>query len=296
MDFPVPIANTNENITKTASNIKKYGIWRYLFLKLIENPIYLLALVIFLIWNSILQKQISKTNNFMSNLNSQSQQTQTVQNVTLSSEAVTEAKIEPVKGSKTGFNPQDWVIEKFNEDSEGYLCPTSNKFPYLSIWSKDTYPIEYNTEMRIMVKNVDKKQKDSPTILITYGDYSEKFHAPQNFYYKLYIFDEGKNFIRLYNENDKPVETDVLKSVPSFKSQLLIKLNTKIANPGSGRLFVNPELSYIPMSIESAKTENYQPENEFSIQLASPSINNSLRSRLGIGTRQGSCIKIVSLE
>lgn len=200
---------------------------------------------------------------------------------------------ESALGNQTGFNPEQWIIEKFEKDSEGFYCPLLLRgFKYWSIWSKEKISPILPLKIRLRVKN--KSSPDlTPTIIISYGEYLKNLTLITD--YRISIFDTDYKSIRLYNEKNESIKQAWLEETPNLDNDMIFSLSPRSIVSKGRKLNLNPGLIYNPINSDS--TIEFKPEVEFLALLPTVDIEDpGFKKQLGIGVKFGSCIKINAVE
>lgn len=196
-------------------------------------------------------------------------------------------------GANTEFNPDDWIIESFDMDRDGYYCPTTSNFDYWSIWSKATFPPDVN---RISIKALVKHRygpKYPPTITISYGEYKPNFSPTQ--FYRLNIFDTDNMTVRLYDNKNKSVAQAWLDEEPDLSTEMSIILSPRNPNPNLRVINLNPSLEYIvPNNPEPVK---FTPKDKFEVTLPTVGLEDgTVKKQVGIGGSKFTCFKPIRVD
>lgn len=205
-----------------------------------------------------------------------------------------DTKLGETLGIDTEFNPEEWYIESFSIDKEGYYCPTTSKFDYWSIWSKSTYSPNINSiQIRVLTKT---KQGSTlpPTLAISYGEFKPNLSPIQ--FYRLNIFDTDLKSIRLYNANEDSVAQDWLSENPELKSEMSFKLSPRSIDPNSRILNLNPRIEYA--SPNKDKPIVYSPNEDSLFQITLPTVgieDGTVKKQIGIGSSKESCFKPIAI-
>ncbi len=191
------------------------------------------------------------------------------------------------------FNPADWIIDNnFELDPEKYYCLKIQKFTYWSMWSKQKYPPNFNVKIRLKVKTKNETTF-VPTIHLSYGEYVDQY-SPITFY-SINIFDNDLKSIRLYDGDNISKKQSYLPSSPNLKDEMQIILNPRIPDPNKRTIILNPTLTYNPINSEASFL--FEPKETFSILAPTVNIDDgTIQKQIGIGTRNGICIKLLSVE
>lgn len=200
----------------------------------------------------------------------------------------------PPDNNEKIFNEDDWIIEKFLKDDEGYYCPTITKnFNYWSIWSKKKLPLKFN-QVKIRLKIKSKLKLPEPaTIVISYGEYIK--NKSPSIFYRLNIFDDSMKSIRLYDDKNKVQSQDWLEKLPDLDNEMVINLSPRTPEPKGRKLYLNPELNYKPL--DSEQQIEFRPKEEFYTFIPSVDLeDDSIQQQIGIGTKKDVCIKPIAIE
>lgn len=199
----------------------------------------------------------------------------------------------PPLGTSIEFKEDDWIIENYKKDNEGYYCPTAKNFTYWSIWSKRKVPLILS-ELKIKLLIKKSKGTDSPpTLVIVYGEY-KKDYSPQ-VYYRLNIFDDSLRSIRLYDSKNKSVEQDWLSEDPDLSSEIMISISPRSLGPDNRKIGVNPKIAY-STSTSPIITE-FKSEKDFIVMIPIIKVEDkNINKQIGIGVNSGTCFKITSVE
>ncbi len=190
------------------------------------------------------------------------------------------------------FNPDDWIIESFEQDKEGYYCPLTKKFEFWSIWSKKKLPPDFDqVRIKIRIKHKNNSTKP-PTFAISYGEYKPSFSPVQ--YYRINIFDTDTQSVRLYDNKNNSVAQGYLKEHPDMSSDLLITLSPRIPDPKSRRIKLNPTITYAVSNQE--EPGEFSPEEEFSTLLPTVVLEDGTPQQIGLGVNYDVCFKPISIE
>lgn len=283
----------DDGLKTVQESIKERGRIKTL-LDQLQSRWFNLLVLIFLIASSISNE--TRFRSVEKNMNIITNQTQIT--IPLDSPKDTQTKTQQNQvtlGSTTEFKPEDWIIENFTVDQEGYYCPSAKGFQYWSMWSKKKLPPSFSS-LKIRLRSRTKtKTSTPPTIVITYGDYQGNNTKSPLIYYWLSIFDEDVRTLRLYNEENKGLAQDWLKSDPNLNNEMTITLAPRIPDPSGRKLNINPILNYNP--INSENPIEFKPDKEFATLLPTVDLEDkTIKKQIGIGTRNGACIKIESVE
>lgn len=195
-------------------------------------------------------------------------------------------------GKTTAFNPEDWFIDKFRTDSEGYYCPNTTEFQHWSMWSKKKFSPETLIKIRLKIKNRVKQESIAPA-MISYGEYTPNY-APSIFY-RMSFFDGTYKSIRLYDSFNEGIAQDWISIPPDLRGEMTIVLEPKVPDNLGRKLTINPRLTYI--ATNSARPLEFIPQKEFNTLLPTVELTDgSLKQQFGIGTNTEGCIKIQSIE
>lgn len=212
--------------------------------------------------------------------------------------SIKNSEVESIKsgsalGANTEFNPDDWIIESFELNKEGFYCSLTNKFDYWSIWSKATYPPVLG---KIKVKILTKPKPGSrtpPTISISYGEFKPNFSPIQ--FYRLNIFDTDNKSMRLYNSENDSVSQGYLVEDPDLGSEMSIILSPRNPDPDSRILNLNPSLEYALPGKD--RPIEFRPDEKFEVSLPTVGIEDgTVRKQIGIGSSKNTCFKPIAVE
>lgn len=277
------------NLNWIQKSLRKYGIKKTVtkIIKLIIiTTLFYLPLILFQRNN---EKKFQTIENKISNIN----QTQININTPTNLQQQPQNKTKPDNNEKI-FNEDDWIIEKFLKDDEGYYCPTITKnFNYWSMWSKKKLPLKFN-QVKIRLKIKSKLKLPEPTtIVISYGAYIK--NKSPSIFYRLNIFDDSMKSIRLYDDKNKPQSQDWLDQLPDLNNEMVINLSPRTPEPKGRKLYLNPGLNYKPL--DSEQQVEFRPKKEFYTYIPSVDLeDDSIQQQLGIGTKKDVCIKPISIE
>lgn len=286
MNFNLP---TGDNLEKVQQSNRKKGRLKTLFDQIQSN--WLSVIIILLYLFVINPKQNKRFEKIESKINiSNESLTVSQNNSTGSNVTINQAEQQLNEEDSTEFNPNDWIIEKFDQDDEGFYCPTTRKFDFWSIWSKQKFsPQLESIKLRIKVKN--KNGKSPPTISVNYGEFHPNYSP--TYFYRLNIFDTDTKTVRLYNEKNDSVAQDWLEFTPDLSNEMTITLKPRIPNPDSRNLNLNPSLKYTTSN--QVDPVDFVTKKEFSTILPSVDIED-LQNQIGIGISKNSCFKPISVE
>lgn len=287
---------TTDFLETTAEHIKKHGAWKT-FLHQIQThwPSFLLAFIVVLgnAWTQLeikngIKQEVKQTVNFVLN------EKGIIDDSQLRESEGKDRNGGDVQGKTTMFDPAEWIIEKFSKDDQDYYCPKAKGFKYWSMWSKKKIPPSAGLiKVKVNLKPVGKKATESPTFVISYGEYVTN-KSPTTLY-QIKFFDSDTKSVRLYNEKNESLEQDWLKNEPDLGNEILITLSPILADPNGRKLILNPELIYKPK--ESDTPQSFKSAKEFFTYLPGVSLSDgSTKKQLAIGAANNVCFKIESIE
>jgi len=253
-----------------------------LLLVVLWLPPLVITIIGFLILNQ-------KLTTFQNKVSVNSEQT----NVTvLPSEKNTQkGEIATVEGVSTIFNPEEWIVEKFRPpDSEGFYCHNVRDFQYWSMWSKKLINATSPAKIKFQVKS-SPDPKEPPIVFISYGEYI-KNKSPLTFY-RINLFDTNPRAIRLYNDKNEGIQDDYFEREPDFSTEMTFSVQPISAGPNVSKLILNPALTF--RSTGTSTIEEFKSDKEFAADLPTVEIKNT-QKQFGIGTKPGTCVKIISAE
>ena len=285
------MGSNNEGFGSFVKIIEKYG-WKKSVFFLIFYSIPFIVIGIFQYSDN---KRFNSLQQTVNNFNSNNVIIQTDQNKNPNSNEQKNNNVvdKNILGLSGVFNPTDWIIDSnFELDPENYYCLKVQKFTYWSMWSKQKYPPNFNVKIRLKVKTKNEVTF-VPTIHLSYGEYVEQY-SPITFY-SINIFDSDLKSIRLYDGDNLSKKQSYLPSTPNLKDEMQIILNPRIPDPNKRTIILNPTLTYNPINSETSFL--FEPKETFSILAPTVNIDDgTVQKQIGIGTRNGICIKILAVE
>ncbi len=275
-------------IEEVQNSIKKYGWVKTILFYIFVYYIPIIGLIILAhYWNSKdLEKKFTA---FVSN------QTQIIQQFCPNNPQVLGTPETPgpknLEGVKASFNEKNWIIDNFRMDNDGFYCPTVKNFEFWSMWTKEEFPAQLtNLKIRVQIKPDNKKP---PTLALTYGSY--KFGLAPQPYYRLSVFDSDLKTIRLYNKDNKSQVQDWLSDTPDLKTEMTISIAPRVPDPKGRKVILNPSIKYAIENSDGQKDFNSQ--EEFGVIMPIVEMGDStVKKQFGVGTRYGTCFKILALE
>lgn len=272
------MSNTAQNNFQD-SKIKK--IWKFFNSPF---PAAVLASLISFMFSSLYTYRVK--NNFQQQISLKQEQVQSV-NLPLSIDNNSTLGLsDEHKGNDAtnSFNPEDWIfVSGMISNKEGYYCPARPPFPSWAMWTKKKYRAEREISITFSLKDNTDNDKN-PTLFISYGDKTNE--APDAFY-RFNIFDGDLNTLRLLGRDEERLQTATKIDKAHSESFIVFTISPVFINKKSSTLMLNPTIS--------AKDYEFNPKEEFKIELPFPSIENQGDGfQYGLGVSKGDCFKILS--
>lgn len=283
------LPNNSDNIHKTAKNIKKFGLFKFIGLQILK---FFPVIVISIITASTTSK-ITVKNQLSSVINND---VKTKINVIQNKENAQIQTAELQKeNSQTGllknFDQNFWIFSQAKPEitDDGFYCPKNVAFPSWFIWTERKFIV--GDEIKIVFRLKDKTKNDKPpTLLLSYGD---KVGNKPDIFYQMNILDGDPKTIRLYDKNQYDVGFDRSENEPNLENDLVLTVGSFFPKSNLIKLILYPELSF---KLENDKPYTFVPNKEFSIsEIPLAGIDQQGEGKsFGIGVSIGDCFKIIS--
>jgi len=285
----------SEELEKIAKSNKKRGIWRTLLLQGQLHWVKVLFAVFGLIGTIYGASNDPHVRNFIFTINSNNNNTSSnVLSVEDSPEVSKNEENKEAMRELSEFKPDDWIIDNFYIDKEGYYCNNQGAFPHWYIWSKSKKPLEFSVHVRLKVKSMNPQK--NPSVVLTYGEYIKNYSP--DLYYRLVFFDSSDRAIRLYNKEDNVSKVQEYLDVdkrPDFTNEMVITMQPKIPSVNGRKININPSIEYNSLK-NDAPPVPFKPKKEFEISLPTVQLDDSIQKQIGIGVDKWNCIKPIRVD